>query len=72
MLFRSVLISVIDLASVAVVAKFNKFEGAEIHLLQATRPPSLKQKRLLIFSDFKASFNILVCVSFSVRIWMGS
>ena len=49
----AVLISTIDLASVAVVAKFNKFEGAELQLLQAT-PPRLKQRRLLITYDFKA------------------
>ena len=50
---RSVLISAIDLAFVAVVAKFNKSEGAEIQLLQATGPCSLKQIRLLIFSRFQ-------------------
>ena len=49
----SVLISAIDLASVAVVAKFNKLEGAELQLLQATRPP-LKQRRLLIFSQVQS------------------
>ena len=54
---RSVLISAIDLASVPVVAKFNKFEGAWIQLLQATCPPSLKQRRLLIFSQIIFSFE---------------
>ena len=50
----SVRISAIDLVSVAVVAKFNTFEGAELQLLQATCPPSLKQRRLLIFSRFQS------------------
>ena len=49
----AVLISAIDLASFAVVAKLNKLEGAELQLLQATRPPSSLKQRILFFSlDF--------------------
>ena len=52
----AVLICAIDLASVAkvFVAKFNTFEGAELQLLQGTRPHSLKQRRLMIFSQFQS------------------
>ena len=56
--------SAIDLASVAVVTKFNKLEGAELQLFQATRPPSLKQRRFS--NDFKAYFNIIVCGVFFI------
>ena len=61
----AVLISAIDLASVAVVAKFNTFEGVELQL-RVTRSPSLKQRRLLIFLTIsKHNSNYLSVFFFS-------
>ena len=41
---RPVLISEIDLASVAVVDKFNQFEGAELQLLQGSHAPPVSSR----------------------------
>ena len=70
----AVLICAIDLASVAkvFVAKFNTFEGAELQLLQTTRPPQSQAEKTDDFLTISKPNLTYLSLFFFIQIWMGS